>query len=140
MKIEKQIELAKVLAHERHEGQYRNDGTTPYVTHVSAVADAVEDRLKPIAYLHDIIEDTDLTLQELRDFKFSAYICIAVDLLTHKEGVSNKEYWTRIGANADATVVKIADIKHNLSSNPSYNARSKYARALKFFSSMGYST
>jgi (p)ppGpp synthase/HD superfamily hydrolase len=140
MKLERQIELMRELAHERHEGQFRNDGVTPYVTHVEAVADSVEDRLKPIALGHDLIEDTNVTLDELKKLKFPVRVILAIDLLTHKEGVSNIEYWKRISANADATAVNIADIRHNLSSNPSENAKAKYGRALVLFKSLGYST
>lgn len=134
-----QIDLAKQIAAAAHQGQTRNDRVTPYFEHVIAVADAVEPRLKPIAYLHDVVEDTNVTLQELEKAGFDAYVLVAVDLLTHKKGISNIEYWKRISSNADATTVKLADIQHNLSSKPSEHAKEKYARALAFFKSQGYS-
>lgn len=103
------------------------------MAHVQAVADAVEDRLKPIAYLHDVVEDTPVTIEELKDAGFDAYVLDAVELLTHKKGVSNIDYWKAIATNEDAVAVKLADIRHNLSSQPSDYAKQKYARALAFF-------
>lgn len=140
MELQKQIELAKWIAETAHAGQTRHDGSTPYMVHVQAVADAVEDRLKPIAYLHDVVEDTNISLDELKELGFDSYILDAVDLLTHCKNVPNIVYWKGIASNADATMVKLADIAHNLSSQPSEHAKLKYAKALAFFKSHGYSS
>lgn len=133
------IEKAKEIATHAHAGQFRRDGTTPYITHPEAVAASVEDRLKPIAYLHDVPEDTETTIEDLKREGFPDYIIAAVTLLTHKDGQSNMKYWHEILTNADAVKVKIADIKHNLSCNPSEHAKEKYARALTLFAEYGYS-
>lgn len=140
MELQKQIELARWVAQQAHSGQYRKDGHTPYYDHVAAVADAVEDRLKPIAYLHDVVEDSAVTLEELKELEFDTYVLNAVDLLTHVEGVPNIVYWKDISTSADATMVKLADITHNLSSQPSEHAKRKYAKALAFFKTRGYSS
>jgi len=140
MELQKQIELAKWVAENAHSGIMRKDGKTPYMSHVQAVADAVEDRLKPIAYLHDVVEDTNVTLDELKELGFDSYVIDAVDLLTHLDGVPNIVYWKDISTNPDATTVKLADIAHNLSSQPSEHAKQKYAKALTFFKGLGYSS
>lgn len=140
MELDKMIELAKWIAEKGHEGQFRKDGITPYIEHVNAVADAVEPRLKPIAYLHDVVEDTNISLEELVQLGFDDYVMDAVDLLTHTNGISNEEYWERISTNPDAMTVKLDDIQHNLSSQPSEHAKAKYAKALAFFKSLGYFT
>lgn len=131
------IDQAKKVAEASHKGVTRNDGTTPYMAHVQAVADAVEDRLKPIAYLHDVVEDTDVTLQDLIDVGFPTYVTDAVDLLTHKNNEPNITYWTNIAKNKDAAEVKIKDIKNN-SIQPSERQKEKYAKALALFAKLGY--
>lgn len=138
MELDDEINLAKNIAFDAHNGQFRKDKKTPYFSHVNAVAFAVEDRLKPIAYLHDVVEDTNVTIHDLKHHGFSQYILDAVELLTHKHGDSNAEYWKKIAVNADAVTVKLADINHNLSETPSDVARKKYHRALEFFKSLGY--
>ena len=134
------IEMAKWVAETYHKGQFRKDGHTPYIEHVNAVADAVTLRLKPIAYLHDVVEDTSMTLEELIQLGFDDYVIDAVDLLTHKNRIPSMEYWKEIATNPDAVKVKLADIQHNLSSQPSERAKVKYSKALTFFKSQGYST
>jgi (p)ppGpp synthase/HD superfamily hydrolase len=131
----------RLLAKAAHKDQTRRDGITPYFEgHVERVASAVEDRLKPIALGHDLIEDTDITIEDLIRLGYPPYIIRAIDLLTHKEGVPNSVYWAGIASNHDATYVKIADIKHNLSDSPNERQKEKYQRALEFFKKKGYKT
>jgi guanosine-3',5'-bis(diphosphate) 3'-pyrophosphohydrolase len=139
--LEYWIELAKKIAVAAHEGQTRNDKRTPYIKHPEEVANAVEKRLQPIAWLHDTVEDSKgkVTLDTLREAGFPQYIIDAVDVLTHIATDTNMVYWNKIMKNSDAVIVKIADIKANLSGNPSQYARDKYARALKLFADNGFS-
>jgi len=129
--IEHQIELARLIATAAHFGQFRRDGVTPYITHPEAVAAAVEDRLKPAAWLHDVIEDTWIEIDMLRNAGISSDTCRAVNALT-RDGCS--EYYTYIQylisiESPDAITVKLADIRHNLSCQPSQNSieKSKWA-------------
>jgi (p)ppGpp synthase/HD superfamily hydrolase len=126
------------IASASHMGQFRRDGTTPYIEHVKAVADLVEDRLKPIALGHDLLEDTEITLNDLKNVGFPDYILKAINDLTHRPNEPNLRYWNRILKNPDATIVKIADIKHNLSDSPKQKQIEKYKKALELFSSRGY--
>lgn len=130
--IEFWIAKAQEIATQAHEGQKRSDGK-PYITHPTRVAAAVEDRLKPIAWLHDVVEDTRVTLQDLRAIGFPTYILTAVDLLTHRKSEPNLVYWGKIKENPDALAVKLADINDNVNDTPSEYAQHKYARALSFF-------
>lgn len=132
------IDQAKNVAKAAHLGQTRRGGGDYFENHVEPVALSVEDRLKPIAYLHDVVEDTEVTLDDLRQAGFPSYVLIAVDLLTHKNNEPNISYWTAIAGNKDAATVKIKDIKHNLSDNPSDRQKEKYAQALQLFSKFGY--
>ncbi len=66
------------------------------------------------AVLHDVVEDTDWTLERLREEGFSAEVLEAVDCLTHREGESYQEFVERVRANPLATQVKIADLEDNM--------------------------
>lgn len=131
------INRAQQIATEAHKGQTRRGGD-PYITHPTRIAAKAEDRLKPIAFLHDVPEESDVTLQDLEKDGFPSYIIKAVDLLTHKEGDSNAVYWKKILTNQDAIKIKLLDIEDNLASNPSDHAKQKYARALELFKKAGY--
>jgi len=126
------------IAKAAHMGQKRRDGGDYFEQHVQKVADAVEDRLKPIALGHDLIEDTEITLEDLRTAGFPEYVLTAVDLLTHKNNEPNVSYWSRIAQNKDAATVKLADIRNNLSSQPNERQKAKYAQALQLFAKFGY--
>ena len=130
--LEHWIKRAQEIAVVAHEGQKRTDGS-PYIKHPARVADAVEARLKPIAWLHDVVEDTQVTLENLKSEGFPLYVIEAVDLLTHRKGEPNLSYWGKIKANSDALAVKLADINDNVNDTPSEYAKQKYGRALSFF-------
>lgn len=132
------IERARQIATIAHEGQKRTNGS-PYIEHPARIAAKVEDRLKPIAWLHDVVEDTKVTLEDLKAEGFPTYILDAVDVLTHKNKEPNVTYWKRILTNPDAVIVKLRDIEDNLAETPSEYAREKYARALTLFKQAGYS-
>lgn len=135
--LEHWIELSQKIATTAHEGQKRTNGR-PYIEHPARIAAAVEPRLKPIAWLHDVVEDTGVTLDALRKQGFPSYIIEAVDLLTHKNKEPNVVYWKRILTNPDAATVKLADIKDNMGETPSEHAKQKYEKALALFKQAGY--
>ena len=80
------VKKADAFAAKAHEGQTDKAGL-PYITHPRAVAAMIEDETaKVAALLHDTVEDTDVTLEEIRA-EFGDEIAAAVDLLTHRPGV-----------------------------------------------------
>ena len=105
---------ALTLATKAHEGQVDKAGT-PYIEHLLAVAANFpeDDPRHVVALLHDIVEDTETTLDDLRDGGFSEEIVTAVDCLTKRKGVPYDEYVARIKANPVARDVKVADLRHN---------------------------
>jgi (p)ppGpp synthase/HD superfamily hydrolase len=66
------------------------------------------------AVLHDVVEDTEWTLERLREAGFSEEVLEAVDCLTHREGESYQEFVERVRTNPIARQVKIADLEDNM--------------------------
>lgn len=127
-----QVELCKKIAHKAHKGQVRYDGETPHIEHVKKVVSLVDDEtLKCIAWLHDVIEDTDYTAKDLSESRVSwSAVLMVDDFLTHKEGVTYSTYIRKIKTNISAVEVKIADITANLSDAPTDRQVFKYYKAL----------
>lgn len=88
----------------------------PYISHLRHVEFLVrnyDEEIKIIALLHDILEDTDVTEEFLRE-NFTKRIVDAVVLLTRKQGQSYEDYIKQISLSADASIVKRADLTHNM--------------------------
>lgn len=136
--IEAMIKAMSEIANVAHSGQFRRDEKTPYIKHIEDVTSRVEDRLKPIALGHDLIEDTNITLQDLINAGFPKYVTDGIKLLTHENNEPNVIYWKRIAGNKDVAEVKLADIDANLSDAPSQKQMKKYKKALDLFAKDGY--
>lgn len=72
-----------------------------------------DEELQAIAVLHDVIEDTDVTYQDLRDVGMSERVIEGVRCLTKVKGQTSEEYLQVICSNRDAMLVKLADLRHN---------------------------
>lgn len=126
-------ELAKQIATRAHAGQFRRDGVTPYIVHPEAVAARViGDTAKAVAWLHDVLEDTKLTVVDLEQAGFSREITKAVVALTKDDGTDYETYLQGFRRNNLARRVKIADILANLSDQPTETQIVKYVNALRF--------
>ena len=128
-----QVNLASAIATKAHEGQFRWDGVTPYIAHPAAVALAVRnagynDDAIAAAYLHDVIEDTPVTIADLRVQGVNETVLTAVHLLTKLDSQEYLEYLLRLKRNEIARVVKIEDIKHNRSSLDRKRKKSQYEK------------
>lgn len=132
------IESAISLALQAHKGQL-DKGGHPYILHPLAVMNRVESmEEKIVAVLHDAIEDSEVTIEELRDLGFSEEILTAIHLLTRSTEDSYEEFIEKTTTNRTARNVKIADIKENMNisriKNPTqedYNRLEKYRKALE---------
>lgn len=85
--------------------------------HAIRVMQAVPDRLKVAAVLHDVIEDTPLNTRDLMAFGASEEDAILVCLLTHikeEDGLTYFEYIKKIAKSKDATTIKLADLADNM--------------------------
>ncbi len=108
--LEKAIELA---AH-YHAGQTDKAGQ-PYILHPLSVMARVDGiTAKTVAVLHDIIEDTPLTAEQLLDFGFSKEVVDAVIALTKTQGMTRIEAAYQAKANPLARIVKLADLADNM--------------------------
>lgn len=97
----------------KHEGQVDKLGV-PYIWHLIRVARKLKNRNeKLLALLHDVIEDTDTSIEEIKALGVCDEIIEALDLLTHKENVPYEEYIRDISTNPLAKTVKLADLADN---------------------------
>jgi len=126
------VERAAAIAKEAHSGQFRRDGTTPYILHPQAVVSRVAGDLfaEAVAWLHDVLEDTPVTVEMLRSQQIPEEVIEAVSMLTKPDGVDYEQYLQAIKSNPLAKKVKIADMLSNLSDQPSEKQMLKYARGL----------
>ncbi|MFJ3141701.1 HD domain-containing protein [Streptomyces halstedii] len=99
-----------------HAGQFDKIGV-PYIEHVRAVAAGLApfgDELVMAGLLHDIIEDTDWTAEQLREEDVPDHVVTLVEAVTNERGVPYEEKVARItGQGRDAVLLKIADNAHN---------------------------
>ena len=108
--------LAKAiaLAAAAHQDQEQKNGL-PYILHSIRVMLKMDGEIEMVAaILHDVVEDTYWTLDELSVEGFSPEIIELVDLLTRRENESYTEFISRIKDNRKATRVKIADLEDNM--------------------------
>lgn len=70
-----------------------------------------------IGKLHDVVEDSDWTLEDLRDVGFSARVIAGVDGVTHRDGEPYFDSIERCAHNPDSVDVKLKDLRHNLSAS-----------------------
>ena len=103
---------AMKIAYEAHLGQLDyND--VPYIFHPYHLAEQMDDEVScTIALLHDVVEDTRLTLSDLEQI-FPTQVVEIVRLLTHDENIDYFDYIREIKKNPIATKVKLEDLKHN---------------------------
>lgn len=114
--------LARRIAEEAHAGQVDKAGE-PYIGHVSRVAARLDDPLdRAVAWLHDVLEDTDTTLLDLAylgrcdaDVGMSEWSRVVGDVvvLTHRPNEPRSDYYARIRTSPRAVRVKLADIADN---------------------------
>lgn len=133
MTRQEQLVKAEQVARKAHDGQFRRDKITPYIKHVEAVVSRVSSvDEKIVAWLHDVVEDTSVTAQDLLQMGFDRAIVDAVVLLTKTEGYDLQKYLEAIKANPLAKAVKIADMRSNLADTPTKKQRERYSDGILF--------
>lgn len=103
---------AMQIAYKAHHGQYDINGV-PYIFHPYHVAEQMTDEITVCtALLHDVAEDTDITIEQLEK-DFPSEVTEALKLLTHDKNTDYFVYIDKIKSNPIARAVKLADIAHN---------------------------
>ena len=136
------LNKALVIAYHAHDGQF-DKGGMPYILHPVTVALHVDSEdEKMVALLHDVVEDSSYSLEDLKKEGFPANVIEAVDILTKRDGDSYDSYLEKVKKNDLARKVKIADMSHNLDrsrikdiSEKDLERFDKYERSLKFLNS-----
>jgi (p)ppGpp synthase/HD superfamily hydrolase len=123
---------AEAIARVAHYGAESRYDSRPYIDHVSRVAARCNtDEAKAVAWLHDVVEDTDVTLDALRSAGLPDTVLVAVDLLTCHTPHEYEAYIQRIAqsGNALAVAVKLADINDNLRDSCPDHLMARYKKA-----------
>ena len=107
------LERAIAIAVAAHAGQVDKEGA-PYITHPLRLMEAVEgEAAKIVAVLHDVVEDTAVTMEDLRREGFSAEVLGALALVTHRKEEPYADYVVRAKGDPVARAVKLADLADN---------------------------
>jgi len=105
--------MAIRIAYKAHEGQV-DDCNIPYILHPIHLAEQMNDEVATcVALLHDVVEDTDITFEQLSEFGFTDEIISALKYLTHDKEIPYPDYIEKIKENPIAKAVKLEDLKHN---------------------------
>jgi (p)ppGpp synthase/HD superfamily hydrolase len=108
------LEEAIALAVEAHRGQ-KEKADQPYILHVLRVMFRLDTEHEQMAgVLHDVVEDTPYTLDDLRRLGYPEPVVTAVDCLTRREDESYEQFVERAGAHPIARRVKLADLEDNM--------------------------
>ena len=127
------------LCFEAHKEQ-TDKSSMPYVFHPFHLAEQMTDEeTTVVALLHDVIEDTTTTFEDLEKQGFSGEIINALKLLTHDKNIPYMEYVGEIKKNKIATEVKLADLRHNsdltrlnVVDEKALKRKEKYEKSIKF--------
>jgi (p)ppGpp synthase/HD superfamily hydrolase len=111
------LNKAIIIAAQAHEGQLDKCGE-PYILHPLRVMLKMHTEVERIcAVLHDVVEDTNITLEDLRGEGFSEEIIGILDCLTKREKEEYDNYITRILSNEIACKIKLSDLEDNMDPN-----------------------
>ena len=142
--MKEEIKTARFIALLAHAGKVDKAGE-PYVKHLKAVADQCDGKAKIVAWLHDVLEDTQIDYVTLK-YALNYFlgdcaddVCRAVLAITKLKRESYDCYLERVKSNPLAREVKIADLKHNLGlsrlpeiTDKDLERAEKYRKALEF--------
>lgn len=127
------LDRAIELAIQAHAGQFDKAGE-PYILHPLRVMLAQDGEVaRIVGVLHDAVEDSDLTLEDLEHEGFAPEVIVAVDSVTRRGDESYSSFIERAGRDPIGRLVKIADLRDNLRGpvDASPSRREKYLAALR---------
>jgi len=119
------LEKAISIALSVHKGK-TDKGGNPYILHpLRVMLDMTTIEEKIVAVLHDVVEDSHTTIQNLREENYSEEILDALTLLTKNQNQTYNEYILEIKKNTLATKVKLADLRDNMDKKRLLNPNKK---------------
>jgi len=148
------LSKARLLAQFAHDGQVDKAGK-PYFMHIEMVSRTVGDLISSwqqpsyafllqariVGYLHDVVEDTEITIADLRKHEIPTDCIRAIEVITKVEGVAYQNYLEKVKRYKLASVVKIADMMHNSDlsrldhiTEEDLARKEKYLKAIAFLS------
>lgn len=131
MTLQEQLDRAILFSAVLHMNQVDKNGEN-YILHPLAVMMMVDTKEQKIAaVLHDILEDTDVTADMLREFGFSEEIVEAVCILTREKDMSYMRYIENVKSNELSRIVKLADLRHNMREGCPLSLLNRYRKAYK---------
>lgn len=113
------VDAAQRYATEAHAGQVREGSGLPYICHPARVVTTlrdvgmVDDEVLAAAWLHDVAEDTDRTIADIREL-FGSRVADLVTMLTRVSGQDRADYYRTIWRDPTAEAIKLADRLDNL--------------------------
>jgi (p)ppGpp synthase/HD superfamily hydrolase len=138
--IEKLEEKAYEIAIKAHRGQV-DKGGNPYIEHVLRVADSFEHgtKVRIVALLLDVVEDTDYTIEDIVEEGFDDDIIAAVRVITKAEETEYMSYIEQVALCKLASMVKMTDLKDNMDltrikepTEKDYKRVERYQKALAY--------
>ena len=133
--MDRTIEDAMLVALEAHRGQwYPSPEPEPFILHPVRVMLGVQSRAAQIvALLHDVVEDSTITLVDLAERGFETATIRAVDCMTRRAGEPYPDYIGRVATDTLAREVKLSDLADNLANNRALPATpDNLARILRY--------
>lgn len=101
------------LAYEAHKDQF-DKGGMPYIFHPYHLAEQLDDEYHIcVALLHDVVEDTEVSIEDIRNAGFPEEVVEAVNILTRDREITYMDYVRKIKTNPIAKRVKLLDLEHN---------------------------
>ncbi|WP_088831991.1 GTP pyrophosphokinase [Paenibacillus tyrfis] len=130
---------AILIATAAHQGQL-DKGNQPYILHpLRLMLKAPDNDSRIVAILHDVIEDTDVTIESLRQEGFAERLLEALDCLTRRDNETYEEFLQRIKPNSLARYVKLLDLEDNRDvrrikklSEKDFERLQRYEKAVKY--------
>ena len=135
------LELALSIATKAHRGQFDKAGID-YIEHPIFVASQVDsEEERAVALLHDVIEDSSVTAEELLNAGLPETVVTAVQILSKKKGRDYQTYLKTVKSNPLARAVNLADLKHNSEllrletiTDKDFELLEKYKKAIDYLS------
>lgn len=146
--MHQQVKKAMLFARDKHKGQKYGEKDY-FLYHVCGVVDSLKDSINQeycygahkdeiliSAYLHDVVEDCDVTLEEI-SLEFGTSVALYVDCLTKRKGESREDYLERVCTSPVATLIKLHDATQNATQSLICTDLKRFAKYMNYIGVLG---